>query len=104
MTTINEVIEEIHRHKGVLLPNDHDLRNFSQELFYGACELLGCKRREVRHLVDDFVLNKYQQVLAHTMHCYEEFPDKREFYFRAKWDDLPKLQEQLVGQYREKLE
>lgn len=102
MGELQTIIDEIHRHKGVLLDDDKELQRFAEELFYGASELLGVRRDKVRSAAPAFVLNKYRQVLDYTKQCYEAQPDTREFYFRPKWSDLEDLQLQLARQYREK--
>jgi hypothetical protein len=98
MGELSKIINEIHRHKGVLLPDDNDLQKFSEELFYGACKHLGVRESKVRQAADEFVLTKYKQVLTYTQKLYLAQPEERQFYFRPLWDDLERLQRKLAGE------
>lgn len=101
MSSLNQIIAEIKRHKGVLLEDELELADFAQELFYGACTQLGLQRTDVTEQCAEFVENKYRQVLISTVALYEQNPSQREFYFRPQWDDLPHLQQRLAQRYME---
>lgn len=101
MGELQDIIKEIHRHKGVFVESEEEFTLFSEELFYGAAELLGVKREKVFHAAQEFTLNKYKQILSCTKQLYEQNPEKREFYFRPKWDKLLELQRKLANQYNE---
>ena len=98
MTSITDYINEIERHKGVIVPDPTELGLFAKQLYIGACELVG------RHATDDatmqFVENKYKQVLDAVKGFYEDYPARRQFVLRVKWDELEGLQYKLAAHYK----
>lgn len=101
MADISELVQEIERHKGVLLPDSKDLEKFAAEIFCGAMEFLKVPLKEYKHKVAWFVEQKYKEVLLYTKAAYEEHPTAREFPYKCDWDDIETYQLKLADFYRE---
>lgn len=100
MTRLKQIIDEIHRHKGVLLPDDNELGWYCTRLFSRACEELGLGIDEYKSMVQPFVLNKYKQVLDHCIVEYHLKPNQQSFEYKVKWDELEERAHNLAERYR----
>jgi hypothetical protein len=88
MSDISEIVHEIERHKGVLLPDPQEMGIFSYKLFTGAHDQLGHTSKDYEGLTQVFVEQRYNMVLEHCKQMYWDNPEAREFFYTVDWDDL----------------
>ena len=101
MGELSEIIQEIQRHKGVLLPNVNELGWYATQVYSHACEEIGLTFDEYHENIQSYVVSKYQFLLDETKKLYGDYPDARQFDLGVEWKHLSYHSKLLANKFRD---